>query len=228
MAPKPPSRSSAGAGGPWPGSASCARPRCAVVPPSSRVPCRPARIRRGRRPQATIRSWRGARASERRAGAGWGNTIGSGSMPPSLSATRSVLEAHLPSSQFATSGERVVQGQQMMQSASDIFLGWSEGVQTDQYHYRRQLRDMKCSAVVENMIAARLNYSAKICAWTLARAHARPGDALRSPATSGPRGGSTTRRSPRFAEQYAEQNDRDYPRIPGGDQLGPDRGPRGV
>ncbi|HEV7149025.1 MAG TPA: DUF2252 family protein [Pedococcus sp.] len=76
-----------------------------------------------------------------------------------------------------------------MQSASDIFLGWSEGVQTDQYHYRRQLRDMKCSAVVENMIAARLNYSAKICAWTLARGHARPGDALRSPATSGPRGG---------------------------------------
>ena len=61
-------------------------------------------------------------------------------------ATRSVLEAHLPKSRYANCGERVVQGQQLMQSASDIFLGWSAGVQTDRYYYWRQLRDMKGSA----------------------------------------------------------------------------------
>ena len=61
-------------------------------------------------------------------------------------ATRSVLEAHLPRSRYDNCGERVVQGQQLMQSASDIFLGWSAGVQTDRFYYWRQLRDMKGSA----------------------------------------------------------------------------------
>src|SRR5207344_2743425 len=64
-------------------------------------------------------------------------------------ATASVLESHLPKSQYAQPGERVVHGQRLMQATSDIFLGWTKGVQEDRYYYWRQLRDMKGSAVVE-------------------------------------------------------------------------------
>src|SRR5690348_8307755 len=58
-------------------------------------------------------------------------------------ATRSVLEDHLPKSRYAQPGERVVQGQRLMQAASDIFLGWTKGVDANRYLYWRQLRDMK-------------------------------------------------------------------------------------
>ena len=70
-------------------------------------------------------------------------------------ATASVLEDHLPKSRYRQPGERVVQGQRMMQAASDIFLGWTKGVQANRYLYWRQLRDMKGSAVVEAMKPAR-------------------------------------------------------------------------
>ena len=73
-------------------------------------------------------------------------------------------------------GERVVQGQRMMQAASDIYLGWTKGVQADRYLYWRQLRDMKGSAVVESMTPSALAFYARQCGWTLARAHARSGD----------------------------------------------------
>ena len=66
-------------------------------------------------------------------------------------ATKSVLEDHLPKSRYKQPGERVVQGQRMMQAASDIFLGWTKGVQDNRYLYWRQLRDMKGSALVEGM-----------------------------------------------------------------------------
>ncbi|MGW5239509.1 DUF2252 domain-containing protein [Monashia sp. NPDC004114] len=124
-------------------------------------------------------------------------------------ATRSVLEAHLPRSQFADAGERVVQGQQLLQSASDIFLGWSAGIETDRFYYWRQLRDMKGSASVETMIPAGMGYYARICGWTLARAHARSGDPVAIAAYLG-----SKRRFDKalaeFAEEYADQNDRDY------------------
>ena len=68
-------------------------------------------------------------------------------------ATRSVLEDHLPKSRYRNPGERVVQGQRMMQATSDIFLGWTKGVQANRYLYWRQLRDMKGSAVVDSMSA---------------------------------------------------------------------------
>ena len=88
-----------------------------------------------------------------------------------------MLEDHLPKSRYKQPGERVVQGQRMMQAASDIFLGWTKGVEADRYFYWRQLRDMKGSAVVEAMIAGRRStFYAGICGWTLARAHARSGD----------------------------------------------------
>ena len=64
-------------------------------------------------------------------------------------ATRSVLEDHLPKSRFKQPGERVVDGQRMMQAASDIYLGWTKGVEENRFLYWRQLRDMKGSVVVE-------------------------------------------------------------------------------
>ena len=124
-------------------------------------------------------------------------------------ASRSVLEAHLPSSQFHNAGERVVQGQQLLQSASDIFLGWSAGLETDRFFYWRQLRDMKGSAAVETMVPPGLAYYAQICGWTLARGHARSGDPVAIAAYLG-----SKRRFDKalaeFAEEYADQNERDY------------------
>ena len=93
-------------------------------------------------------------------------------------ATRSVLEDHLPKSRYRQSGERVVQGQRMMQAASDIYLGWTKGVQENRYLYWRQLRDMKGSAVVETIKPFGLRFYARMCGWTLARAHARSGDPI--------------------------------------------------
>ena len=93
-------------------------------------------------------------------------------------ATRSVLEGPLPKSRYKQPGERVVHGQRMMQAASDIFLGWTRGVDVTRYFYWRQLRDMKASAEVESMTPVALALYARICGWTLARAHARSGDPI--------------------------------------------------
>ena len=70
-------------------------------------------------------------------------------------ATRSVLEDHLPKSRYKQHGQRVVDGQRMMQAASDIYLGWTKGVDVNRHFYWRQLRDMKGSAEVEAMAPAR-------------------------------------------------------------------------
>ena len=91
-------------------------------------------------------------------------------------ATASVLEGYLPKSRYRQHGERVVQGQRMMQAASDIYLGWTKGQDARRHFYWRQLRDMKGSALVEPMAPVTLTYYGQICGWTLARAHARSGD----------------------------------------------------
>jgi uncharacterized protein (DUF2252 family) len=124
-------------------------------------------------------------------------------------ATASVLEDHLPQSQFRNPGERVVQGQRRMQAASDIFLGWSKGAQAGYHYYWRQLRDMKGSADVESMVPVSLSFYAGICGWTLARAHARSGDAVAITAYLGD-GKSFDRAICDFCERYADQNDRDF------------------
>ena len=92
-------------------------------------------------------------------------------------ATSSVLEPHLGPSPYAHHGQRVVEGQRMMQAASDIFLGWSTSSATGRHYYWRQLRDMKGSAEVEDMTSAALRLYAGMCGWSLARAHARSGPA---------------------------------------------------
>ena len=93
-------------------------------------------------------------------------------------ATSSVLEGHLRRSRFRHPGQRVVQGQRLMQATSDIFLGWSKGAEAGRYFYWRQLRDMKGSAIIELMSPEALSYYGRLCGWTLARAHARSGDAV--------------------------------------------------
>ena len=124
-------------------------------------------------------------------------------------ATRSVLEDHLPKSRFQQPGERVVQGQRMMQSASDIFLGWTKGAQENRYLYWRQLRDMKGSAVVEGMNPLGMTFYANVCGWTLARAHARSGDPVAIAAYLG-KSDKFDRSITDFSERYAVQNERDY------------------
>ncbi|MCC9195670.1 DUF2252 domain-containing protein [Arthrobacter sp. zg-Y820] len=124
-------------------------------------------------------------------------------------ARRSVLEDHLPKSRCRQPGERVVQGQRMMQAASDIFLGWTKGVQDNRFLYWRQLRDMKGSPVVEAMRPAGLTFYAQACGWTLARAHARSGDPVAIAAYLG-KSDKFDLSITDFSERYADQNDRDY------------------
>ena len=124
-------------------------------------------------------------------------------------ATRSVLEDHLPKSRYREPGERVVQGQRMMQAASDIFLGWTKGVDAGRYLYWRQLRDMKGSAVVETMNPSTLEFYARVCGQTLARAHARSGDAVAIAAYLGKKD-KFDQAITDFAERYADQNEHDY------------------
>ena len=124
-------------------------------------------------------------------------------------ATASVLEDHLPKSRYKQPGERVVNGQRMMQAASDIYLGWTKGEQENRYLYWRQLRDMKGSAEVESLTPAALGFYARQCAWTLARAHARSGDPIAISAYLG-KGDAFDKAIVDFSERYADQNERDY------------------
>ena len=124
-------------------------------------------------------------------------------------ATAAVLASHLPRSPYHNQGERVVQGQRMMQAASDIFLGWTTGLDANRFFYWRQLRDMKGSAVVETLTPAGLAVYARLCGWTLARAHARSGDSVGISSYLGS-SDSFDRAIVDFAERYADQNERDY------------------
>ncbi|MGZ4233846.1 MAG: DUF2252 domain-containing protein [Solirubrobacteraceae bacterium] len=124
-------------------------------------------------------------------------------------ATASVLEDHLPKSRYKQPGERVVQGQRMMQAASDIYLGWTKGAQADRYLYWRQLRDMKGSAVVETMAPPALAFYARQCGWTLARAHARSGDPIAIAEYLG-NDDALDQSVTDFSKRYADQNEHDY------------------
>ena len=125
-------------------------------------------------------------------------------------ANTSVLAPYAGASEYEHQGERVVHGQRLMQSASDAFLGWvtGTGARRQEFHVR-QLRDMKGSAAVEAMSPRRLALYSELCGATLARAHARTGDAAR---ITGYLGDDDTfdRALERFAAAYADQNDADY------------------
>ena len=123
-------------------------------------------------------------------------------------AQASVLEPYAGKSIYENHGQRVVCGQRLMQSASDIFLGWSTGV-TGRSVYVRQLRDVKISAMIEDWDIDMLREYGKLCGWALAKAHARSGDAAK---IAGYMGASATFDDAicEFAVEYADQNQRDY------------------
>ena len=124
-------------------------------------------------------------------------------------ATASVLEPSVRQSRYRQHGERVVQGQRMMQAASDIYLGWTKGLDVRRHFCWRQLRDMKGSAVVEAMTPLALTFYARICGWTLARAHARSGDPIALAEYLGTSDAFDTAITD-FSQAYADQNERDY------------------
>ncbi len=123
-------------------------------------------------------------------------------------ARQSVLEPYAAKSPFENQGQRVVVGKRLMQSASDIFLGWFRGRSGHDF-YVRQLRDMKFVFPVEGFTAVQLERYADVCGWTLARAHARSGD---SATISGYLGGGDNFESAlgKFALAYADQTERDH------------------
>jgi uncharacterized protein (DUF2252 family) len=127
-------------------------------------------------------------------------------------AQKSVLADYSGRSRYNNQGERVVAGQHLQQAQSDIFLGWArvtgpDGIDRD--YYVRQLRDWKFSVPIEQMVPAGLTVYARLCGWTLARAHARSGDRI---ALAAYLGGSDKfdQAIADFAEIYADQNDLDY------------------
>ncbi len=129
-------------------------------------------------------------------------------------AQRSVLERFVGRSEFSNHGQRVVEGQRLMQAASDVFLGWLRqplGLEDLKPRdlYLRQLWDSKISADISAMRPSDMALYAKLCAWTLARAHARSGDSI---AIAGYLGSSDVfdRAIADFAEAYADQNERDH------------------
>jgi uncharacterized protein (DUF2252 family) len=125
-------------------------------------------------------------------------------------ANTSVLAPYAGDSEYAHQGERVVNGQRLMQAASDTFLGWVTGTGSEAHEfYVRQLRDKKGSAEVELMTPERLAVYGQLCGATLARAHARTGNAAK---ITGYLGDDDTfdLAFERFAVAYADQNDEDY------------------
>ena len=127
-------------------------------------------------------------------------------------AEASVLEGFAGKSRFNQEGRRVVEGQRLMQAASDIFLGWLTAEGPDgktRDFYVRQLWDGKGSAQVELMTPTTMGLYARLCGWTLARAHARSGNRIAIASYLG-KGETFERAMSDFAEVYADQNEADY------------------
>ena len=128
-------------------------------------------------------------------------------------AQQSVLAPFAGESRYTNQGQRVVAGQRLMQSSSDIFLGWQrtpagrDGVARD--FYIRQLRDWKYSVDIQTLLPAGMRSYGELCGWTLARAHARSGDRIAIAAYLGV-GDVFDQAIARFAAAYADQNERDH------------------
>ena len=125
-------------------------------------------------------------------------------------ATASVLEDHLPKSRYQQPGERVVQGQRMMQAASDIYLGWTKGVRGEPLPLLAPAARHEGLGRGRGDGADRLStFYARICGRTLARAHARSGDPIAIAAYLG-KNDAFDQSITDFSERYADQNERDY------------------
>ena len=127
-------------------------------------------------------------------------------------AQQSVLEPFLGKSQYEQHGQRVVEGQRMMQAAADILLGW-ERIHDDRRREKGLLRPaaVGCKGVTGRRADGRLVWGAygRVCGWTLARAHARSGDRIAIAAYLG-RPTASTARWRRLRRAYADQNEQDY------------------
>jgi uncharacterized protein (DUF2252 family) len=125
----------------------------------------------------------------------------------------SVLEPYTEASRFASAGQRVVEGQRLMQAGSDLFLGWVRIARSPDgrphHYYLRQLWDAKGSVDVIDLLLPELLTYAGICGWTLARAHARSGDRVAIAAYLG-KSDVFDRALVAFSEAYADQNERDF------------------
>ena len=126
-------------------------------------------------------------------------------------ACTSVLEPYAGKSVYANHGQRVVMGQRLSQSTSDIFLGWTKSNLGYDF-FVRQMRDMKFSFPVEQASIEQLMLYTEVCGWTLARAHAKSGDAA---SISGYLGKSDVfdKAIGDFALAYADQTERDYGKL---------------
>ena len=126
-------------------------------------------------------------------------------------ATSSVLEAYTATSEFSSHGERVVEGQRLMQAYGDVLLGWRHSPRRREapHYYVRQLRDWKGSLVLEGLGAEGLAAYAGYCAWTLARAHARSGDRLAIAGYLGSKDGFDQAIAD-FSASYADRNEADF------------------
>jgi len=123
-------------------------------------------------------------------------------------AEESVLAPYIETRRFEHQGERVVTGQRAMQATPDIMLGWTTSVAGRNFYFR-QLWDMKGSVDTTQLLPSGLGFYGAMCAWSLARAHARTGDAAAISAylgTSDTFDGAIAD----FAETYADVNERDY------------------
>jgi uncharacterized protein (DUF2252 family) len=120
----------------------------------------------------------------------------------------SILEPHVGKSSYDHQGQRVVVGQRLMQSASDIFLGWTQG-EAGRHFYIRQLRDMKLKPLVEVFNPTTMFNYATLCGWTLARAHAKSGDPATIAGYLG-KGDVFDRAVANFSVSYADQAERDH------------------
>ncbi|MEJ8813209.1 DUF2252 domain-containing protein [Variovorax ureilyticus] len=123
-------------------------------------------------------------------------------------ARASVLEPYAGKSRHPNHGQRVIAGQRLMQAASDVFLGWTQGM-NGRHFYIRQLRDMKMSAVIEDWDVGTLRLYGRMCARALARAHARSGDPAAIAGYMGS-GQSFEDAVGEFATEYSQQNRKDY------------------
>jgi uncharacterized protein (DUF2252 family) len=130
----------------------------------------------------------------------------------------SVLAPHAGKSEYENQGQRVVTGQRLMQSSSDIFLGWTRG-QNGRYFFVRQLRDMKMSAPIENISTARMKLYAELCGLILARAHAKSGDAALISGYLG-KTDSFDQAIGKFALAYADQNAKDHAKLLAAEKSG--------
>ncbi|MFZ3325998.1 MAG: DUF2252 domain-containing protein [Methylocella sp.] len=123
-------------------------------------------------------------------------------------ANESVLEAYAGKSAYPHHGQRVVEGQRLMQPASDLFLGWVTGPENRQF-YVRQLRDVKLRVLVETYNAEMLTIYGKACGWVLARAHAKAGDPWVISGYLG-KGDDFDEAMGKFALAYADQAEQDH------------------